>query len=484
MKFREMTIQKYFLLLLLLLSIVLSVGIIVPGYLQIRDFEWLEAKDYALDRGIRMREKIEQRIDILRNAGVADIPGYVAESKRDILEEFAAMEPDPRVIRFIFDRQGNKVFDGGEDASLVIEQRLLRSIDQADKNYLRYVYSGQNWMTTFQKQDQWGWYILSMMSEAKVYLDSQNYLLYVLAVSVLVLLMVLGLSIVLTYKIRQRASGIIEQLERYGSGQYDERLEITGPVELGILQTGINSMIDRIEMEILSRKSIEEELSLEKKHAEEINHAKAEYVRDMSDRAHNSMNSVCGFAELLSKTDLDSRQRGYVDNVLNASESLSSMVGDMLALSGIEMDEADDQDIAEEEAALMSNLLVDLDILLVGLNPMNCAYVSEILINQGVNPVPVHDESAAIKFLEEEDADLIMLDIDHSRFKSEESIAYIRSNISAYAGSIPILLMTSRSNVSKIAHYKSLGVAGGLSKPFNSSRILRSIVAIIRAEDV
>ena len=486
-----MSVQKQFLLLLLFLSVLMGLGIIIPGYLKIRDFEWLEARNYTLDRSVRMLEKIEQRIDVLRKAGVSEIPSYVDESKGDMLREFEAMEKDARVARLVLDSGGEKIFDGSSDLWLDIKSpllaqlkpSLLAQIKQSKEPSLSYEGAEQAWMVSFQKQHDWNWYILSMMSEQEVYRDSKNYLLYVLGVSALVILVVLTLSILLTQQIRTRAGSILQQLGQYGDGDYEERLRVTGPAELGELQVGINSMIDNIEMEILSRKTIEEALNSARLQAEEINHAKAEYVRDMNHQTQNAMTSVCGFSELLLKTELEDKQRSYVNNILSGSQLLSSLVGDMLALSGIEVADEQDTIVEGETPELLPPLLENVVVLLVGVDPLNCAYLTEILDSHGLMPIVVHDEPAAIKYLEEEDVDLIFLDIDRSKFSRNESIAYLRSNLTAYAGSIPILVMTSKADSQSMAWYRRLGAANGIRKPFSATRLFNIMTDIFQSEE-
>ncbi len=455
----------------------------MPGYLKIREFEWLEAKNYALDRSVHMRDKIEQRIDTLDKAGVSDIPSYVNKSKGDMLREFETMGKDPRVIRFILNEHGVTIFDGSGDVSLEIQASIARRIDMADNLYFRYEVPGQNWMTTFQKQEDWGWYILSMMSEAEVYLDSKNYLLYVIGVSMLVLLLVLSLAILLTRELRLRAGSILGLLKQYGDGDYEERLQVTGPAELGDLQIGINSMIDHIEMEILSRKSIEDELNSARLEAEGINMAKAEYARDMRRQAQNTMNSARGFSELLLNTELDQKQKKYTNNVLEANQLLATLVSDLLALSGIEMEADSGGFVNADESETQRPCLKRLDILLVGVDPLNCTYFSEIVSGHGVTANVVLDESAAVNYLEEEDADLIVLDIDHSKLSSEESIAYMRNNMTAYAGSIPILIMTSKDDSLAMACCRRMDAIHSIRKPFSATRLLNVMSAVFQAQE-
>lgn len=462
----------------------MGLGIIVPGYLQIREFELQEAKSYVLDRSSRMHEQVEHRIQVLKKAGVLDIPSYVHESKGDMLREFEAMEPDPRVVRLVLDERTVRLFDDVGDMTLENYSSFLRRANRSEEAFLRYEASDQDWLASVQKQEEWGWYIVSMMCEQEIYKDSKAYLIYVAGVGVLVFFMVLGLSILLTRQLRLHGGSILELLKRYSDGDYEERLRVTGPAELGDLQVGINSMIDNIEMEILSRKSVEEALNSARLQAEEINLAKAEYVRDMNHQVQNAMNSASGFSELLLKTDLGPKQKKYVNNVLAANQSLNSLVSDMLALSGIEVEKEDEWNESINRTKLDSLHLDfgELNILLVAVDPLNCAYLTEIMGRHGVTPFAVPDEAAAVKHLEEEDADLIVLDIDHSKLGGEEAITYMYDNMTAYAGSIPILIMTSIADNQTMARYRRMGVTS-IRKPFSATKLVKVMREIFRAQE-
>lgn len=482
MSYSEFSIQRYFLLLLLFLLLLMGLGTIVPGYLKIREFELQEARSYILDRSLRMREQIEQRIQILTKAGVSNIPSYVVESKGDILREFEVMKQDPRVVRLVLDARGVQIFDGSGDVPLQIQSSFFNSIIHSEEVFLRYETLDQEWLMTLQRQDEWGWYILTMMSEREIYLDSKKYLFYVAGVSALVLLLVLILSILLTRHLRQRAGSMLGLLKRYGDGHYEERLQVTGPAELGELQVGINSMIDNIEMEILSRKSIEEELNGARLQAEGINLAKAEYARDMNYQVQNAMNSARGYSGLLLKSNLDVKQEKYVNNVVAANQLLSSLVSDMLALSDIEIaNESEDFEGGKELESIREHL-GELDILLVGVDPLNCAYLTQIMGGNGVTLFAVDDETAAIQYLGEEDADLIVLDVDHSKLGGEGAITYIRENMTPYVGSIPILVMSSKADSQTMARYRRMTLTYSLRKPFNATKLLDLMNGIFQAQ--
>ena len=476
-----MTIQKYVFLMLLFLTILMGLGVIVPSYLKIRESEWLEARNYALDRSILMRQEILQRTEVLIKAGVAGIDTYVEEAKNDLLGDIQATEIDPRVVRIILDQDGRKLLQNGDVGSLGPD--FLNALDQTRDNFVRYHLPGGNWMVAVQKYEPWGWYVVSMMSEEEVYYQSKRYLYYVLGISGLVLIGILGLYLLLTLHLRRRANSILMQLQLFGDGQYEKRLKVTGPGELGVLQRSINSMIDHIEMEILSRKTVEQELNTAKQQAEQINLARAEYVADMSDQVRDSMNNVCGFSELLLKTELDNQQRIYVKNVLESSQKLTALVDDVMDLSGMETDPEPLSCGGGDDFLAAHETLNSLEVLLISSDTMLTDYTSEVLNACGASVQRVDDETAAIRYLEDQDADLIFLDIDRSRLADDESIAYMRSNLSTYLGSIPILVMTARICDQAASQYQRLGVTACITKPFNSSKLVNMVSNIISSED-
>lgn len=84
----------------------------------------------------------------------------------------------------------------------------------------------------------------------------------------------------------------------------------------------------------LEHKTHEADIALE--NAKEADRAKSEFLATMSHEIRTPMNGVLGMAELLSKTELDTRQRTFSNVILKSSNALLDIINDILDFSKID----------------------------------------------------------------------------------------------------------------------------------------------------
>ena len=83
------------------------------------------------------------------------------------------------------------------------------------------------------------------------------------------------------------------------------------------------------------------ELETRLRRAETLTRSKDEFLASMSHEIRTPMNGVLGMAELLAGTDLDTRQRRFVDSMRAAAETMMQIINDILDDSKIEAGKMD-----------------------------------------------------------------------------------------------------------------------------------------------
>lgn len=77
-------------------------------------------------------------------------------------------------------------------------------------------------------------------------------------------------------------------------------------------------------------------LNLSEKRSKDVAHMKEQFIANMSHEIRTPMNSILGFTSLLRRTELNSTQRDYVQNIHSSGENLLMLVNDILDLSKLE----------------------------------------------------------------------------------------------------------------------------------------------------
>lgn len=117
---------------------------------------------------------------------------------------------------------------------------------------------------------------------------------------------------------------------------FEDVREISGPrwLQRRVVPSGDGIVISL--RDITAEKRIESALRAAAESAERSERAKTEFLASMSHEIRTPLNGVLGLARMLAETNLDDRQRGYVQDIMMSGDLLLELIGGVLDLSKLE----------------------------------------------------------------------------------------------------------------------------------------------------
>ncbi|AUI68022.1 ATP-binding protein [Beggiatoa leptomitoformis] len=254
--------QVKIILFMFMMLLGLGLPLFLAGYFTIDKVTYSTSEKLFFKDIDVIQEKIADAYKVLADAGVSGLDFYVTTAKDRLLAALANDETRQGKL-YIFDSKTRNVILG--DETLVFTDAQFDEMLGSKRGVLKHITNHKTrytFYTFFTVVPEWQWVVMLSIPETTLFAERYHYLYVVIVTSVIALLTLLLLSYLFTRRISHKLQTTLVTLRKVEKGDITARISDLSNDEVGIIQQGINHMLDKISQATADLKVSQERFDL------------------------------------------------------------------------------------------------------------------------------------------------------------------------------------------------------------------------------
>jgi PAS domain S-box-containing protein len=185
---------------------------------------------------------------VLKGIGLASTSAFLEKAKREeIIEGLRRYRIGDTGHVFVVDTGGAVILQQSRSPAAKYTADQIATMLDEKGGTVRFADGPARWFAAYVFDPDWNWLISLAIREDELFQLRSHYAFAVLAVSLLVAAILFGFSWFVLSGLNRRIAAVRGFLENVGKGDYSTRIPVTRPDEIGVIEKGINAMVEKVE---------------------------------------------------------------------------------------------------------------------------------------------------------------------------------------------------------------------------------------------